>query len=91
MNMYENCVGPGIFKQLVMLEQIAIVRKKSGRPTHTHCTHLSLHALVIVVILQPYDRVPGSKSVFVSCCNVQPTAPHDLRPNDGQTKFRVYD
>ena len=50
-----------------------------------------LHALVLVLILQLYDRFPGSKSVFVSCCNVQPMAPHDLRPNDEQTKFRVYD
>ena len=40
-------------------------------------------SLVVVVILQPYDRVPGSKSALVSCCNVQPTSPYDLGPNDG--------
>ena len=51
---------------------------------------VELHALVLVVIPQPYDRVSGSKSVFVSCCNVQSTAPHDLPLNDRQTKLRVY-
>ena len=48
-------------------------------------------SLVVVVILQPYDRVPGSKSEIVLCCNVKSTAPHYLRHNDGQTKLRVYD
>ena len=40
-------------------------------------------SLVVVVILQPYDRVPGSKSETVLCCNMKSTAPHDLRHNNG--------